>query len=649
MIKTIIFTAVLFIVSSVAVAQNKQTDSLVQQLSVVKSDSSRVWLLAELCSDFRYSNTDSSIFYGQMALSLARKINFLRGEANTLNRLSVTFLSMGNLPKTMELQYSALKISEDNNFQFEKAACLRRIGMVYTELENYSKAIGFFHVALKIDSAIKNRGGVAIAYANLGMLYQYMNNADSALYYNQKAFAALHDYKPMEAEIYRVRGDIEAMNGNKDAALNYYQQGIQVGLNSNDSRNNSFTFSRLAALYKEVGEADSSIYYALKGVESGKRSSFKKGIFLSSNLLAALYESDNPSKSLYYYKIAVAAKDSLFGAGNIQAIQELIAKDEARKKEIELAKANFQSKLKQYGLLGGLGVVCIIAFILYRNNRQKQKDNKVLQTTFDNLKSTQAQLIQSEKMASLGELTAGIAHEIQNPLNFVNNFSEVNQDLLAEMKDQLQKENYEDAKEMIDDLIGNEEKINHHGKRADAIVKGMLQHSRRSSGVKAPTDINALCDEYLRLSYHGLSAKDKSFNATLKTDFDNTIGSINIIPQDIGRVILNLIMNAFYAVNEKKQHVGEDFEPTVTITTRKPGHLTGGWEAEISVSDNGNGIPEAIKEKIFQPFFTTKPTGQGTGLGLSLAYDIVKAHGGDLLVISNKGNGSEFIIQLPGN
>jgi len=260
------------------------------------------------------------------------------------------------------------------------------------------------------------------------------------------------------------------------------------------------------------------------------------------------------------------------------------------------------------------------------------------------LKATQSQLIQSEKMASLGELTAGIAHEIQNPLNFVNNFAEVNVELIAELKEELEAGNLEEIKSIADDIAINEEKILQHGKRADSIVKGMLQHSRSSNGQKELTDINTLCDEYLRLSYHGLRAKDKSFNADFKTEFDASLPKINIIPQDIGRVLLNLINNAFYVVAERQKNLSgieETYKPSVTITTKNLGE-----SIEISVKDNGNGIPEEIKNKIFQPFFTTKPTGEGTGLGLSLSYDIVKAHGGELKVESLQGVGSEFIIRL---
>ena len=270
-----------------------------------------------------------------------------------------------------------------------------------------------------------------------------------------------------------------------------------------------------------------------------------------------------------------------------------------------------------------------------------QKDQ--LEHAILDLKTTQSQLIQAEKMASLGELTAGIAHEIQNPLNFVNNFSEVSNELIDEMYAELSKGDIEEAKAIAADIKQNLEKINHHGKRADAIVKGMLQHSRSSSGVKESTDINKLADEYLRLAYHGLRAKDKSFNATLKTDFDETIGEINIMAQDIGRVILNLFTNAFYAVNERKIAQGNGYEPTVYVNTKKTGKTI-----EIIIGDNGNGIPQKILDKIFQPFFTTKPSGQGTGLGLSLSYDIVNAHGGELKVITEEGVGTKFIICLPG-
>ena len=283
-------------------------------------------------------------------------------------------------------------------------------------------------------------------------------------------------------------------------------------------------------------------------------------------------------------------------------------------------------------------------------------ESQVYQRTSDlhksliDLQASQNQLIQSEKMASLGELTAGIAHEIQNPLNFVNNFSEVTNELIVELKEEIENGNYEEVKALAKNIEENQLRINYHGKRADAIVKGMLQHSRTNSGQKSPVDVNALVDEFLRLAYHGFRAKDKAFNATLKSDYDKAIEVINVIPQDLGRVILNLINNALYAVNEKRKQTKGEYEPTVTVTTRKTnfkealGNIT---KLEIVVKDNGIGIPQQILEKIYQPFFTTKPAGQGTGLGLSLSYDIIKAHGGELKVETLENEGSEFLISLP--
>ncbi len=306
-------------------------------------------------------------------------------------------------------------------------------------------------------------------------------------------------------------------------------------------------------------------------------------------------------------------------------------------------------------LIKSLAEAFSIAYARYEDFNKLELAKQQTEKALIDLKQAQSQLIQSEKMASLGELTAGIAHEIQNPLNFVNNFSELNKELLAELKDEIGKGNTDEVKAIADDIITNEEKINHHGKRADAIVKGMLQHSQASAGQKELTDINKLADEYLRLAYHGLRAKDKTFNSSMKTNFDAGLssleGKVNVIPQDIGRVFLNLITNAFYTVNEKQKALrgsaGQPYEPTVSISTKTVRSASGDLKVLISVKDNGNGIPQKIADKIFHPFFTTKPTGQGTGLGLSLSYDIIKAHGGEIKVETKEGEGSEFIIQLP--
>jgi signal transduction histidine kinase len=354
-------------------------------------------------------------------------------------------------------------------------------------------------------------------------------------------------------------------------------------------------------------------------------------------------------------------KDSLFGPQKFKQLQLLMLDEQEQQQKIEREQEAYRNKIKYTSLFIALGIFLLIAFILMRNNRQKQKANNLLneqknkiETTLAELKSAQAQLIQSEKMASLGELTAGIAHEIQNPLNFVNNFSEVTNELIEEMKTEFNNNDKEAAFGIADEVKKNLEKILYHGKRADEIVKGMLQHSRTGSGMKESTDINLLVDEYLRLSFHGWRAKDKSFNVSIQTDLGDKLENIEIVPQDIGRVLLNLFNNAFYAVTEKKKNSptidgGIPYEPRVTVSTKavKPQSGVGGLWVEIIIQDNGPGISEIAKEKIFQPFFTTKPAGKGTGLGLSLSYDIIKTHNGEIKVESGENKGTTFIILLP--
>jgi len=398
-------------------------------------------------------------------------------------------------------------------------------------------------------------------------------------------------------------------------------------------------------VYIKTGELDSALMCTLESIKLAHSINDLQGTSVNLLQLGEIYKLKKEYPIAYdYLEKGKQLRDTLNSAylDKLMQFQTLDFDQKIKLQELQKENELSNSRNRMYAMLTGLGIILLAAIFLYRNNLQKQKANIFLEKTLIDLKSTQSQLVQSEKMASLGELTAGIAHEIQNPLNFVNNFSEVNKELLAEMNIEMEKGNYDEVKEIAKDVSENEEKINHHGKRADAIVKGMLQHSRSSSGVKEPTDINALADEYLRLSYHGLRAKDKSFNATMKTDFDESIGNINIIPQDIGRVILNLITNAFYAVDERKKlGITEGYEPTVVVSTKKSGD-----KISIVVKDNGNGIPQKVLDKIFQPFFTTKPTGQGTGLGLSMSYDIVKAHGGEIKVETIEGEGSEFIIQL---
>ena len=333
---------------------------------------------------------------------------------------------------------------------------------------------------------------------------------------------------------------------------------------------------------------------------------------------------------------------------NLETISQFILSDSglpADKKEAllkSLKAADRELQVLAFKLERTEKVKRTTAILLEETIQELEQKRKAVEGALSELRATQNQLIHAEKMASLGELTAGIAHEIQNPLNFVNNFSEVSTELLDEMKEELEKGDLEEVSAIAGDLRQNMEKITHHGKRADNIVKGMLQHSRSSDGIKEPTDLNVLVEEYLRLAYHGMRARNQSFNAILETDFQTDIPQVPVVPQDMGRVLLNLLTNAFQAVGEKQGQEPGTYEPKVTVQTRKTEK-----GVIIEVADNGNGIPENVKDKIFQPFFTTKPTGQGTGLGLSLSYDIVKAHAGKISVQSEEGEGSIFTIELP--
>ncbi len=633
-------------IHSFSQSSTEEINGVKEQLIKAKHDSTKGRLISQLAYGYRFSNIDSSLFYSDQAIALAEKHNLQYFKAEMLSLKGATVLEAGKLPESLQFQFEALEMSEKIKDTYNTALALNRIGNIYMELADYKKANEYYFRSKDLFEKINDIGMFHNEVSNIGNIFDLMQIPDSGLYYQQIVYDAAQKSTDREKytrpEIMFRMGNSYNLKGDKEKAMYFYKQGIKEANIDNDTRNLTMNNLFLAKLYDELNMPDSSIKYAYNAIQTGKTISFRKGVYDASVLISGLFKKRNRDDSAYkYLSIANVEKDSLTGIKRFQELQRIILDEQERERSAEAKRIADQNKQKQIVLLAGLAIFLIIASIFYRNNKQKQKANKVLETTLTNLKSTQSQLVQSEKMASLGELTAGIAHEIQNPLNFVNNFSEVNKELLAEMKDEMNKGNLVDANAIANDVMANEEKINHHGKRADAIVKGMLQHSRSSNGVKEPTDINALCDEYLRLSYHGLRAKDKFFNATMKTDFDESISNINIIPQDIGRVVLNLINNAFYVVNERSKKNISGYEPTVSIITKKDVN-----KILISVKDNGNGIHDSIKEKIFQPFFTTKPTGQGTGLGLSLSYDIVKAHGGDIRVDSTEGVGTTFTILL---
>ena len=636
-------------------------DSLKQMIVNAKNDTIQVQRLANLVGILLYTQPDTAVKYGNQMLQLSTKLNYKPGMADASSFLSETYVVLGNYANAMFHAFEALKIYQLLNSPYDVAAMASAIGDIYWQMGDYKQALLYYYKHRKViiasPDSFNYRGYFSkeqsIMYSDVSLAGAYLlgNILDSALIFAKKAFATDISLKMYRSYTALVLGNVYLKLNELDSALKYYRSDVKI----------TAPFVRIdvnigiATIFQKRNQPDSCRFYAKRALDTAQFIKYTKAVMDASGLLSWVYEKTNPGEAIYYYKINMEAKDSLYNREKLNQINILVFNEELRRQELEKAQVKYQNRIKMFGLLAIIAVFLLIAIFLYRNNRQRQKAYTLLQhqkqetdlqktkveMALEELETTQAQLIQSEKMASLGELTAGIAHEIQNPLNFVNNFSEVNTELIAEMKEELNKGNLENVKSIANDIDENEQKVILHGKRADAIVKSMLQHSRSSTGKKEPTDLNALVDEYLRLAYHGLRARDKSFNVTMKTYFDESINKINIIPQDIGRAILNLITNAFYTVTEKKKIKDNAYEPIVSVSTKKIGN-----KVEVKVSDNGNGIPQKVLDKIFQPFFTTKPPGQGTGLGLSLSYDIVKAHGGEIKVETKEDEGTTFIIQL---
>ncbi len=542
------------------------------------------------------------------------------------------------------------------------------VGASFHFLEMNTKSVEYLEkcIRLREDENITDTD----PYSYLYIFHAYRLIDVSDLVRAQKFIDIADSLNVTDRDILDARGQLLMAKGEYDQALEiFYELGELSNVKRGEPTFSLYLDSYIANCLNQLDRYEESNLYARAAYEQSLDGGYREPILKKACLL--LYENyenlglDQQAFNFLkiYAEIATKSDQELVAnrASNLE-IQNIVEQASVKRAELELVntlqeQANQNQKWWLFSVSTGLLAALLIVFLLSRINRNKQKVNIELEKqkseisrqknqteqALGKLQSTQARLIQSEKMASLGELTAGIAHEIQNPLNFVNNFSEVSAELVDEVGEELEKGDIIESKSILFDLKKNINKISHHGNRASSIVKGMLDHSRINRGEKIATDINALCDEYLRLAYHGLRARDKNFNASFETDLDPELPNIAVVPQEWGRVLLNLINNAFQAVSSKalaKQDGG--YQAEVIVSTRK---LEDG--IEISVSDNGPGIPDEIKDKIFQPFFTTKPTGEGTGLGLSLAYDIVKAHGGKLAVNSGLGKGTTFEIQLP--
>lgn len=584
-------------------------------------------------------NLGASLEYLLKGNSLLSPSAHYQNKVTSCYQIGVTYKHLGDPENALDYLYESLSIAKRTKFNLMEAYVMNIIGSIHFDNGNYNQALEFYQQGLVIRKDSHDKWGEAGSLANIGSCYLKLNDLDKAISYCKQGLSICQstDDKKGEAIALLHLAEIYQQKGNIQLASDFSGRSLAIRRSRGDKRGEIEVLLFLAELYSKQNDHNEQVLEWLS--DSLKIAEEIGAVDLLSKTQFSLHK---------YYKQRCEYEESL---KHFELHNKL--EKEAHKNTINQKVNNLEITYKAEEAKKEAEAIRLKNEELTKLNFEIEQQKNKLENALTELKAAQAQLIQAEKMASLGELTAGIAHEIQNPLNFVNNFSEVNKELADELVQGINKGNLEEVKDIAKDIKENEEKINHHGKRADAIVKSMLSHSRTSSGTKEITDINALCDEYLRLAYHGFRAKDKSFNAKFETQFDETIGKINVIPQDIGRVILNLINNAFYAVSEKQtlRHAqGDNYEPTVVVSTRKLSSTDGSKgveKIEISVKDNGNGIPNAIKEKIFQPFFTTKPTGQGTGLGLSLSYDIIKAHGGELRVETKEGIGTTFTILLP--
>ena len=672
--KTAWILFVLLFYTSRTLAQPSLPDSLQHRLTQALPDTARVLILDKLSRSLMYSKPFTAMQYAQEGLKLATYIGFQHGEARLLNRIGTIFRLTGNYDRSLDAHLASVNVAEATHDIDALARTYNNLGNLYVEQNNWPKAIDYFQKARTLAKQLGDSVLQQTVLLNLGFNYASQKQLDSALKYTKTAYdlALRLKNEDLQTELLNL-GNVNKQLGNYRQALLCYRKSIPYGIFMNNGRVLSQTYYEMANVFRQQNQPDSAIRYATKSLTVAQTSNLPLNTIYASHLLTDLYEPANPRQALAYMRLASVAKDSLQNSEKLKNFQTIEFNEKMRLVDVQRLEEAYQTRMLVYGLIGGICAFMLVALLLYRNNRHKQKANKLLQqqstetegqrkkaeTALAELKATQAQLIQQEKLASLGELTAGIAHEIQNPLNFVKNFSEVSVELLLELEQEKARGAERDEileAELLSDLSQNIEKIGQHGQRASAIVRGMLEHTRASTGQREPTDLNALAEEYLRLAYNGHrrleglspgdSAKDATICTVLNTNFDTSLSLVNVVPQDVGRVLLNLYNNAFYAVQEraKASQLPDEaiYHPTVTVSTcREAGQVL------IRVCDNGTGIPETVKAKIFQPFFTTKPTGEGTGLGLSLAYDIItRGHGGTLTVKSQEAEGTEFTICL---
>ncbi|TLM93309.1 tetratricopeptide repeat-containing sensor histidine kinase [Hymenobacter jeollabukensis] len=668
-------------------AQSPQTPALRRALARTTADTTRVLLLADLSATFRYSRYDSVRYYASQGLALARRIGYAKGEGRCLSRLALLQAERGNLPQALRTDLRALDLHQLARDADGTARTLNQAGLLYQALDDYRPALAYYFRAKAIydHSPHLDDSQLVSVLTNLGSTYVGRGQLDSAAYFLNQAYALTTRSRTIAQSywgnplpyVLREMGLLEAAEGRISSAIDYYRRSARAALPENDRRSACRAYQYLAELYHERGQADSSIFYARRALQTGQTLPYVVGVVRTSRLLADVFATRRQRDStLKYLLIRQTAEDSLYNPQRIKQLDAIGFAEQQRLQQLENERADYAARLRNYALWGGLGVLVLLVLGLSYHNRRQRLANAELQRLnaqvthqsqeltaqrdrlaemLQGLRTAQQQLMLREKMASLGELMAGVAHEIQQPAQAIRNLAGVSEQLCQELRqelvkgEELQPADLELLDEMLLTLARHQAKISQHSQRAGSIVRGMLEYGGSQPAARQPTDLNALAEDYLRLTYHDMRAKQRNFHAALLPRLDPAVGTVEVVRHDLGRVLISLFANAFYAVQERRQQTdaatddASEYVPQVMLTTER----TGPQQVRICVRDNGLGIPAEAQPHVFERFFSTKPADEGPGLGLPLSRDIVHSLGGTLTLHTEPGAFTELVVTLP--
>lgn len=657
-------------------AQSPQTHPLQQALALARTDTARVLLLADLAATYRYSHFDSVSYYARRGRRLARRIGYERGEGRCLSRLAILPGDRGNLPQALRLNLAALRLNEQAHDQEAIARTLNQTGLLYFALDDYRLSLRYYFRALRHyqQAGTTDTSQLVSVITNLGASYGGLRRYDSATFYLGRAWqlTAAHRSRTWSCwgnpapYVLRELGLLQLVRGQPGQARLFYRRSAQAAAPENDQRSLSRAYQYLAELYDRQGQPDSSIWYARRALARAAALPYMLGVVRNSALLMHAYERRRqPDSALYYTRTLLAAQDSLFNPRRIKQLDLIAFGEHTRLLELQAERRQLLARLRTGLLLAGTLLLLLALGLLWRRNRQQRHANQRLTTlhrqlarqtdelttqrddlvrTLRELKITQGQLVLREKMASLGELMAGVAHELQRPVHLLQRFAAASTELGHELRDyvaglRLTPAQQEPADKLLASLHHNQHHINEYSRRADSVVRGMLEYSQGSGGLRQLTDLNALAEEYLRLVYHDLRAKNRHFGAALLLRPDPTLERLLVVRQDVGRALVGVFGAALAAVQQRQRHPDEDYVPQVELTTRRTAA-----SVEIRVRDNGEGLPPETLLTVFQRF----PAGAETGLSLALSHDLItRGHGGTLSVSSQPGRGTEYCIVLP--